>query len=115
MTQTQSNKNVSPAGNVVSPTTPAAAVAKPADVKPVDTKPADVKPPEGSQADVGDAAGSDAEKREKKKFFVVVGQIHEFESAAQAEKFLNSDEAPEGDYAVLRGTRSRTNTRISLR
>ena len=120
MTQTQSNKNGSPAAHAAPPTAPTAPAAKPAEAKPADAKPADAKPAdanlaEGAQADAGDAAASDAEKREKKKFFIVVGQIHEFDSAAQAEKFLNSDDAPEGDYAVLRGTRSKTNTRISLR
>lgn len=121
MTQTQSNNNGSPATNTA-PTTSTSAAAKPADAKPADAKPADAKladakPSDGADGAEDDGSGADgeaAEKREKRKFFVVVGQVHEFDSAKLAEDFLNGPDAP-SDHTVLRGTRTKTNTRISLR
>lgn len=122
MAQTQSNQNEpsvgtaaaqAAAGHVADAKLADAKPAKPIDTKSTDAKPADAKPADAE----GDAAGADAEaaeKREKKKFFVVVGQVFEFDSAKLAEDFLNGPDAP-SDHTVLRGSRTKTNTRISLR
>ena len=136
MTQTQSNKNGSPATNAAPPTSTATAAkpadAKPADVKPADAKPgdtkladanpanakpADAKPSDGADGAEDDGSGADGEttkEREKRKFFVVVGKVHEFDTVKQAEDFLNAPDAPE-EHTVLRGSRTKTSKRISLR
>ena len=86
--------------------TPAASNAKPAETKPADAKPADNKPAEGGEA---------AKKvRGSKRVFIVVGQIHEFETTSKAEKFLNGEGAPT-EYTVLKGVRVGTNKKVSLR
>lgn len=86
--------------------TPAASNAA-AGNKPADAKPADVA-----------AAGADAAAADKKKsgnkLFIVVGQVHEFDTFAQAEKFLNADGAPK-EYAVLRGKQMKSKQKVSLR
>jgi hypothetical protein len=64
------------------------------------------------------AAEKEAEKAAKKararKIFIVVGDIHEFETPAKAEKFLNTEGAPQA-YAVIRGNRINRSTKVSLR
>jgi hypothetical protein len=58
---------------------------------------------------------NEPKKREsKRKVFVVTGTVTEFDSIVQAEKFLNSTDAPQ-EYTVLQGTRGRKSTRVSLR
>jgi len=55
-------------------------------------------------------------RQRRKKVFVVIGTVYEFESRASAEKFLNSDEAPEGgEYTVIQGTQTKMSQRVSLR
>ena len=73
--------------------------AKPTDVK-ADTKP--------------DAAPDDKKARMSRKVFVVLGEIHEFDSALKAEKFLNAEGAP-SNYSVLKGNRIGTSKKVSLR
>ena len=75
------------------------------------------KPAEGSNGNGNGAGGAaPAEKKNKNpnKLFIVVGEIHEFETAAKAEKFLNEEGAPT-DYAVLRGKRIKQRAKVSLR
>jgi hypothetical protein len=119
MTQTPATK---PAGGIGAQAAAAATNnAKPAD-KPVD-KPAD-KPTEAAKSDdktagAGTASSNaegDADKKNRNpnKTFIVVGQIHEFETPAKAEKFLNGEGAPT-EYAVLKGKRVGTKKRVSLR
>lgn len=118
MTQTQLNKSTPSVGTAAAQAAAGAttkpADAKPAETKPTDAKPADNKPAEGAASAEG-AAPAGKKRESKKRVFVVVGEIHEFESVNQAEKFLNSPEAPTGEYAVLQGIRSRTSKRVSLR
>jgi hypothetical protein len=78
--------------------------AKPSDAKPDDKK-ADAKP---------DDKADDKKSRMARKVYVVVGEIHEFESVNKAEKFLNADGAP-ATYTVLRGNRIGTSKKVSLR
>ena len=56
----------------------------------------------------------DKKARAARKVFIVVGTVHEFDSATKAEKFLNGDGAP-SDYSVLRGNRIGTSKKVSLR
>lgn len=62
------------------------------------------------------AASTDDDKklRTARKVYVVVGTVHEFESANKAEKFLNDGDAP-AEYAVIRGNRIGTSKKVSLR
>lgn len=113
MTQTHPHKGEPSLGAAAAAA--AASGPKPTDAKPTD-KPAD-KPAGGSGGNDGAAAASTdgKKKREsKRKVFVVIGEVKEFESIVQAEKFLNSPDAPE-NYTVLQGMRTRRSTRVSLR
>lgn len=98
----------------------APAAAKPADAKPADAKAADTKPADAKTDDkgTGSNAGAGAEAAPKKKgenrIFIIVGEVHEFESSAKAEKFLNGEGAPT-QYSVLRGKKLKTNSKVSLR
>lgn len=85
-----------PAGNKPAspPTTPAAATTTPAPA-----------PAEGATAE---------EKKDRNKLYIVVGQVHEFETFAQAEKFLNADGAPT-QYSVLRGKPLQSKQKVTLR
>ena len=53
-------------------------------------------------------------KKGSSKLFVVVGEVHEFDTFAQAEKFLNADDAPAA-YSVLRGKKMKSKQKVSLR
>jgi len=83
-----------------------------------DAKPAaPPQPPRKKAADMSEAekAAAKAERLAKsKKIFIVVGEVHEFETPAKAEKFLNAQGAPE-TYAVLRGLRVGANKKVTLR
>lgn len=113
MTQTQQNKpgqSLGAAAAAAAAATGASAQAKPSDGKPAEAKPADAK--DGAKPD--EPAGK--KKREaKRKVFVVIGEVREFESIVQAEKHLNGAEAPTGEYSVLHGVRTRMSKRVSLR
>ncbi len=65
-----------------------------------------------------DSSAGDADKDEKdanrSKLYIVVGEVHEFSTAAQAEKFLNQPGAP-AKFQVLRGKRVESKQRVSLR
>lgn len=55
--------------------------------------------------------------RTSKKIFIVTGTVHEFKNAAEAEKFLNSDEA-EGlasNFTVIKGLSVPKTHKVSLR
>lgn len=90
-------------GKPTSTTTPAASNAA------AGNKPADNKP-----ADNANAAASEDKKKSGNKLFIVVGQVHEFDTYAQAEKFLNADGAPT-QYSVLRGKAMKSKQKVSLR
>lgn len=128
MSQAQTNK---PAGAIGAQAAAAAttngkpAEAKPADAKPADAKPADPKPADGKPAegpksddkaatDGGSPEGEGSKNKNPNKIYVVVGQVHEFETTAKAEKFLNGDDSPT-EYTVLRGKKFATKKRVSLR
>lgn len=90
-------------------------VAGPADADPASVKPA--KPAKKKAADMTEAekAAAKAERLAKsKKVLIVVGTVHEFETAAKAEKFLNGSDAPQ-EYTAYRGLRIGTNKKVSLR
>lgn len=109
MSQTQTNK---PAGAIGAQA--AAAATTTTNGKPADAKPADAA--KSTDAKPDDKAAGEADKKNKNpnKIFIVVGQVHEFETPAKAEKFLNGDDAPT-EYAVLRGKRVGSKKRVSLR
>lgn len=69
-------------------------------------------------SDVTSPAGAPAEAprtaQPSRKVFIVVGELHEFDTTTQAEKFLNGDAAPK-TYAVIRGSRTGTSQKIHLR
>lgn len=69
-------------------------------------------------SDVTSPAGVPAEAprtaQPSRKVFIVVGELHEFDTTTQAEKFLNGDAAPK-TYAVIRGSRTGTSQKIHLR
>jgi hypothetical protein len=112
MSQAQHNQKpaTAPLGVQAAAAATSAAAAKPADAKPADAKPADAKPDDKKE---GDAEG-DKKSRVSRKVYVVVGVVHEFDSANKAEKFLNGDGAPT-EYTVLRGNRIGTSKKVSLR
>lgn len=96
------------------PSLGAAAAAAAASTPKPDEKPAD-KPANATPANDATPTGDGKKKREaKRKVFVVVGTVTEFDSIVQAEKFLNGPEAPE-TYTVLQGMRTRKSTKVSLR
>lgn len=109
MTQTSTNKPAGAAGAIGAQ---AAAAATNNNGKPADTKPADGPKPDDKVADTEGEA--DKKNKNPNKIFIVVGQIHEFDTPAKAEKFLNGDGAPT-EYAVLRGKRVGSKKRVSLR
>lgn len=69
--------------------------------------------PDATAGATGTAA-ADKKARNASKVFIVTGQVHEFETPAKAEKFLNAEGAP-ADYSVLRGKRIGTSKKVSLR
>lgn len=62
----------------------------------------------------GDSETNEDKKANRSKLFIVVGEVHEFTSAAQAEKFLNQPDAP-GKFTVIRGHKIESKQRVSLR
>jgi len=104
MTQAQaSQKPASPLGVQAA----AAATTSGGSSKPAEAKASDKK-------DDKDATDDDKKSRTSRKVYVVVGEIHEFDSVNKAEKFLNATDAPK-DYTVLRGNRIGTSQKVSLR
>jgi hypothetical protein len=63
----------------------------------------------------GAAPAEEKEKRGSRKVFIVVGDVHAFKSAAEAEKFLNTDPAAPRDFTVIKGTAVEQKQRVSLR
>lgn len=61
-----------------------------------------------------DAPASDEKKKSGNKLYIVVGQLHEFETFAQAEKFLNAEGAPT-QYSVVRGKQMKSKQKVTLR
>lgn len=98
---TSNNKNPAPADAKAA-----------ADKAAADKAAADAK----AAADKADGAAASAPSKNKNpnKLYIVVGEVHEFESSAKAEKFLNSEGAPT-TYSVLRGKKLKTNNKVSLR
>jgi len=60
----------------------------------------------------GDAAADKAANRSK--VFIVIGEVHEFPTAAAAEKFLNQPNGPT-KFSVLKGHKVESKQRVSLR
>lgn len=116
MSQTQTSPTLGAQAAAAASTNKGTGGNAPAAAKPADTKPADAKPADAKTNDKG--TGSNAEAAPKKKgdsrIFIVVGEVHEFESSAKAEKFLNGEGAPT-QYSVLRGKKLKTNNKVSLR
>jgi xanthine dehydrogenase iron-sulfur cluster and FAD-binding subunit A len=95
-THTNGNKNSAPLGVAAA----AAATALASDI---------------SESQDSEDIDVEVEKKSRpRKVFVVVGQIHEFESVSKAEKFLNASGSP-SEYTVIRGNRIETNKKVSLR
>lgn len=59
-------------------------------------------------------APDDKKERAARKVYIVVGQVHEFDSPGKAEKFLNTEGAP-AEYAVIKGVKIGVNRKVSLR
>lgn len=75
-------------------------------------KPTDSRPPAGA---LGSNANTDEKKkREGRKVYIVVGEIKEFKNKAEAEKFLNTAEAPT-DFTVVVGNKIEKKQKVSLR
>jgi hypothetical protein len=97
----------------------AAATAKPTEAKP-DAKPEEKTDTKPDSATTGTATGAaaDAAKPEKKgparKLLIIVGQVHEFDTPAKAEAFLNGPDAPK-EFQVYRGNAISTRRKVSLR
>ncbi len=68
----------------------------------------------GTATSTGGTAAAEKKARNASKVFIVTGTVHEFETPAKAEKFLNAEGAP-SDYSVLRGKRIGTSKKVSLR
>lgn len=119
MTQAQHAKPPGPAAPSPAPSLGVAAATAALGNKPDETavdKSAD-KPAEKTAAEklaADKAAALAVKKARSSKIFVAVGDIHEFETAAKAEKFLNAEGAPQA-YAVIRGKRINRSTKVTLR
>lgn len=115
-TQTDLNKTSSLGAAAAAAATPTTNGSKPAATPPATgTTPAAAATDADTDASADDAAeGSTEEAKRSRKVFIVVGEVHEFDSVAKAEKFLNGEGAPR-QYTVLKGNRVVTNTKISLR
>lgn len=76
------------------------------------------KPSGTSTASAGDKPSDGAPAGEKKKsgnkLYIVEGKVHEFDTFAQAEKFLNAEGAPT-QYSVLRGKQMKSKQKVTLR
>jgi len=107
MSQTQPNTNQNkPSTPTIGAAAAVAAAATTANGKP--TEPVAPATP---------AAATDAETTpspRSRKVYVVTGPIHEFDSTAKAEKFLNSAGSPT-EYTVLKGSKVGTSKKVSLR
>ena len=68
----------------------------------------------GTTTTTGSGAAAEKKARNASKVFIVTGTVHEFETPAKAEKFLNAEGAP-AEYSVLRGKRIGTSKKVSLR
>lgn len=118
MSQTQTTKSpgnptasqVASAPSAAVPTTPS----KPTtDVKPPEPKVADSAPAASAKEDQTDDQDDD-KKRNGTKIYVIVGTVHEFDTASKAEAFLNGKDAP-ASYTTLRGKPLATEKRLTLR
>ena len=72
------------------------------------------KPPAAS-SEPPVAPAEEKEKRASRKVYIVVGGVKEFKSAAEAEKYLNSDPAAPRDFTVIKGPAVEQKQRVSLR
>lgn len=99
--QKNNDKKPGTANGNTPPPTPAAA----------SSKPTDNRPPAG---ELGNTNAADKPKRERQKVHIVVGEVKEFKNKAEAEKFLNSAEAPK-DFIVITGHKVEKKQKVSLR
>lgn len=65
--------------------------------------------------DAAAPAATDAEPKERQRVYIVVGQVHEFKNASEAEKFLNKDPAAPKDFVVIKGKKVEKKAKVSLR
>lgn len=72
------------------------------------------KPASTTTATPSNDAAASSEEKQKNKLFIVEGKIHEFDTPAQAEKFLNAPGAPT-QYSVLRGKQVKSKQKVTLR
>lgn len=77
-------------------------------------KPSSTPAPAAAGNKPADNAASEEKKKSGNKLFIVVGQVHEFDTFAQAEKFLNAEGAPT-QYSVLRGKQMKSKQKVTLR
>lgn len=72
-----------------------------------------------SKADQSKGVGApETEKKARvvaRRVYLVVGEILEFENAAAAEKFLNTDASAPTDYSVIKGLKIERKNKVSLR
>lgn len=97
----------------------AAAATTPAGSKPAATPAAAVAPgapaPAGPKPEEGAVPPAEGKKsKNPNKLFIVTGEVHSFDTFAQAEKFLNGEGAP-ASYSVLRGKQMKSKQKVSLR
>lgn len=65
--------------------------------------------------DAAATAATDAEPKERQRVYIVVGTIHEFKNASEAEKFLNKDPAAPKEFVVIKGKKVEKKAKVSLR
>lgn len=72
--------------------------------------------PDGKPEDKDDGGEGEGEDKasNRSKFFIVVGKLHEFETIAKAEAFLNGPDGPK-DFHVVRGHEVKPKQRVTLR
>lgn len=117
MSQTQSNAK--PAGSLGAQAAAAATTTstsgKASEAKPTSNVAAAVPTgPTAVAAPSPEVAPEDAKPKNGSKLYIVTGEVHEFDTAAKAEKFLNSEAAPTA-YSVLRGKKMKSKQKVSLR
>ena len=79
------------------------------------TTAAPAAPAAPAATDAAAPAATDAEPKERQRVYIVVGQVHEFKNASEAEKFLNKDPSAPKEFVVIKGKKVEKKAKVSLR
>ena len=112
-TNTQDKKNGSTPPPPPGASRPAAAAAASAGSP---TPGASAGPSNGTSADGATGAVPPKPKKERlNKVYVIVGQVHEFETPLKAETWLNNEPNAPTEFTVIKGQRVKSKQKVTLR